>query len=102
MVEYRTDEERLSAIINFFNDYKRLFVWGSVVLFLIVLIFVSVSNFRANQDSAAYSVYSKWSEIDFSDESKATEADGLFNLLQDDYSSTGFSNSKLSDQFFHG
>ena len=23
MVEYRTDEERLSAIINFFNDYKK-------------------------------------------------------------------------------
>ena len=59
MVEYRTDEERLSAIINFFNDYKKFFVWGSVGLFLIVLVFISVSNFRANQDSAAYSVYSK-------------------------------------------
>ena len=70
-------------------------MWGSVGLFLIVLVFVSVSNFRANQDSAAYSVYSKWSEIDFSDESKAIEADGLFNLLQDDYSSTGFSNLAL-------
>ena len=88
MVEYRTDEERLSAIINFFNDYKNFFLWGSVGFFLIVLVFVSVSNFRANQDSAAYLVYSKWSEIDFSDESKAIEADGLFNLLQDDYSST--------------
>lgn len=95
MVEYRTDEERLSAIINFFNDYKKFFVWGSVGLFLIVLVFISVSNFRANQDSAAYSVYSKWSEIDFSDESKAMEANGLFNLLQDDYSSTGFSNLAL-------
>ena len=95
MVEYRTDEERLSAIINFFNDYKKFFVWGSVGLFLIVLVFISVSNFRANQDSAAYSVYSKWSEIDFSDESKAMEADSLFNLLQDDYSSTGFSNLAL-------
>ena len=95
MVEYRTDEERVSAIINFFNDYKKFFVWGSVGLFLIVLVFVSVSNFRANQDSAAYSVYSKWSEIDFSEEGKAIEADALFNLLQDDYSSTGFSNLAL-------
>ena len=50
MVEYRTDEERLSAIINFFNDYKKFFVWGSVGLFLIVLVFISVSNFRANHD----------------------------------------------------
>ena len=32
MVEYRTDEERLSAIINLFNDYKKFFVWGSVGL----------------------------------------------------------------------
>ena len=95
MVEYRTDEERVSAIINFFNDYKKFFVWGSVGLFLVVLIFVSASNYRANQDSAAYSVYSKWSEIDFSDENKALEAEALFNLLQDDYSSTGFSNLAL-------
>ena len=32
MVEYRTDEERLSAIINFFNDYKKFFV-GAVLAF---------------------------------------------------------------------
>ncbi len=46
MVDYRTDEERLSAIINFFNDYKKFFVWGSVGLFLIVLVFISVSSSR--------------------------------------------------------
>ena len=54
MVEYRTDEERLSAIINFFNDYKKFFVWGSVGLFLITLVFISVSNFRTNQDSGVW------------------------------------------------
>ena len=91
MVEYRTDEERVSAIINFFNDYKKFFVWGSVGLFLVVLIFVSASNYRANQDSAAAlfigdAEVSKneviWKDLDDKIEQQSLSLDELINKFK--------------------
>jgi predicted negative regulator of RcsB-dependent stress response len=95
MVEYRTDEERVAAIVRFFDNYKTYIIWSSVGLVLITTIFLSVNSYQTNQNYEAYSVYQKWVEIDPSEEDKAELASNLFEILQDDYSFSGFYKSAL-------
>ena len=95
MVEYRTDEERVAAIMRFFDNYKTYIIWSSVGLVLITTIFLSVNSYQTNQNYEAYSVYQKWVEIDPLDEDKAQLASDLFKILQDDYSFSGFYKSAL-------
>jgi predicted negative regulator of RcsB-dependent stress response len=95
MVEHRTDEERVAAIVRFFDNYKTYIIWSSVGLALITIIFLSVNSYQTNQNYEAYSVYQKWLEIDPSDEDKVELANNLFKTLQDDYSFSGFYKSAL-------
>ena len=95
MVEYRTDEERVAVIVRFFDNYKTYIIWSSVGLVLITTIFLSVNSYQTNQNYEAYSVYQKWVEIDPSEEDKAELASNLFEILQDDYSFSGFYKSAL-------
>ena len=95
MVEYRTDEERVAAIMRFFDNYKTYIIWSSVGLVLITTIFLSVNSYQTNQNYEAYSVYQKWVEIDPSEEDKAEMASNLFEILQDDYYFSGFYKSAL-------
>ena len=70
MVEYRTDEERVAAIVRFFDNYKTYIIWFSVGLILITIIFLSVNSYQTNQNYKAYSIYQKWVQIDPLDEDK--------------------------------
>ena len=86
MVEYRTDEERVQLILDYFNQYKLAII--SFLLFVIISVsgYFYVTNNNKQLNSEAYSLYVQWSE------NKDT---ALFDKLQGDYINTGFAQLAL-------
>ena len=86
MVEYKTDEERVQLILDYFNQYKL------AIISLLFLGIISVSGYfyftnkNKKINSEAYSIYIQWNE----------NKDGaLFDRLQGDYINTGFAQLAL-------
>ena len=86
MVEYRTDEERVQLILDYFNQYKLAII--SFLLFVIISVsgYFYVTNNNKQLNSEAYSLYVQWNE------NKDT---ALFDKLQGDYINTGFAQLAL-------
>ena len=86
MVEYRTDEERVQLILDYFNQYKLAIT--SFLMFWIILVsgYFYVTNNNKQLNSEAYSLYVQWNE------NKDT---ALFDKLQGDYINTGFAQLAL-------
>ena len=90
MTEYGSDEERFSAIIDFFKHNKNtlLIIFASV--FLVAISSVSYRSYVKNQNTQAAELYDGWM-VDMGAQlqnSEKTSED--FNLLQKNYSSTGY------------
>ena len=90
MTEYGSDEERFSAIIDFFKHNKNtlLIIFASV--FLVAISSVSYRSYVKNQNTQAAELYDAWMVgmgAQLQDSEKISED---FNLLQQNYSSTGY------------
>jgi predicted negative regulator of RcsB-dependent stress response len=90
MTEYSSDEERFSAIIDFFKHNKNtlLIIFASV--FLVAISSIGYRSYVKNQNIQAAELYDTWM-IGMGDQlqnSEKTSED--FNLLQNNYSSTGY------------
>ena len=90
MAEYSNDEERLLAIVDFFKHYRNLIL--SIVI-PISVIGVGVYGIKYTQDSknsSAAIVYSKWIEVISNEENNIINDNESFNILINEYASTGF------------
>jgi predicted negative regulator of RcsB-dependent stress response len=90
MAEYSNDEERLLAIVDFFKHYRNLIL---SILISISVIGVGVYGIKYTQDSknsSAAIVYSEWIEVISNEENNIINDNESFNILINEYASTGF------------
>ena len=90
MAEYSNDEERLLAIVDFFKHYRNLIL---SILISISAIGVGVYGIKYTQDSknsSAAIVYSEWIEVISNEENNIINDNESFNILINEYASTGF------------
>ena len=89
MVEYRTDEERVQLILDYFNQYKLAIISFLLLGIISVSGYFYFTNKNKKINSEAYSIYIQWNE----------NKDGaLFDRLQGDYINTGFAQLALITQ----
>lgn len=89
MAEYSSDEERFSALVNFFKDNKNPFLIGLVGTLVISISLITYSSYDASQNAEASRIYDDWF-LSFKTE-LSNDVDQLknFNNLQNQYSNTG-------------
>ena len=86
MVEYRTDEERVQLILDYFNQYKLAIISFLLLGIISVSGYFYFTNKNKKINSEAYSIYIQWNE----------NKDGArFDRLQGDYINTGFAQLAL-------
>jgi len=86
MVEYKTDEERVQLILDYFNQYKLAIISFLLLGIISVSGYFYFTNKNKKINSEAYSIYIQWNE----------NKDGaLFDRLQGDYINTGFAQLAL-------
>ena len=87
MAEYSSDEERFSAIINFFKDYKVIISSSLIVIFVSFFSIIGYQSYKETRSSEAAIIYDKWlAELESNNESSKE----TFNKLQDAFSGTGY------------
>jgi len=89
MVEYRTDEERVQLILDYFNQYKLAIISFLVLGIISVSGYFYVTNNNKQLNSEAYALYAQWNE---------NKDSALFDKLQGDYINTGFAQLALITQ----
>ena len=90
MAEYSSDEERFSALVNFFKDNKNTFLIIFIVASVFLISSLSFKSYTLSQNSKAAKLYDAWYSSQVSETS--IEADDVknFNLLQEIYTHTGY------------
>ena len=90
MAEYSSDEERFSALVNFFKDNKNTFLIIFIVASVFLISSLSFKSYTLSQNSKAAKLYDEWYSSQVSETS--IEADDVknFNLLQENYTNTGY------------
>ena len=87
MAEYSSDEERFSAVINFFKDYKLIILSSLAVTFISIVSIIGYQSYNESRSSKAAMIYDSWlSEL----ESKNESSKETFNKLQDTFAGTGY------------
>ena len=87
MAEYNSDEERFSAIINFFNDYRAIILSTLAAIIISLVSITAYQSFEETRNSEAAVIYDSWLvELDSNDEN----AKESFDQLQDNFSRTGY------------
>jgi len=87
MAEYSSDEERFSAVVNFFKDYQVIILSSLAVIFISLVSITGYQSYRESINSKASTLYDSWlMEL----ESNNNSSEETFNKLQDNFSSTGY------------
>lgn len=87
MAEYSSDEERFSAVINFFKDYKAIISLSLLAIFVPLFSIIGYQSYKETRSSEAAIIYDKWLvELQSNNESSKE----TFNKLQDAFSGTGY------------
>ena len=87
MAEYSSDEERFSAVINFFKDYKAIISLSLLAIFVPLFSITGYQSYKETRSSEAAIIYDKWLEELQSNNESSKET---FNKLQDAFSGTGY------------
>ena len=90
MAEYGSDEERFSALINFFKDNKNIIGISFLVLASILISSLGYKSYSSSQNLKAAVIYDTW----FTGLSNASEGTSdineNFNKLQEKHPNTGY------------
>jgi len=89
MAEYITDEERFSALVNFFKDHKNTFLMIFLIASIALISSLSYKSYTASQNAKAAEIYDAWFSS-ISTEALKADSDDHFNQLQKKYSRTGY------------
>ena len=90
MAEYSSDEERFSAFVNFFKDYKNTLLIGFLFLASILVSSVSYKSYTTSKNIKAAEIYDAWFVNLSADSASASDDKENFNKLQEQYSNTGY------------
>ena len=90
MAEYSSDEERFSAFVNFFKDYKNTLLIGFLFLASILISSISYKSYNASKNMKAAEIYDAWFVNLSADSASALDDKENFNKLQEQYPNTGY------------
>ena len=90
MAEYTSDEERISAFINFFKDHKNTLLIGFLLLASVLISSISYKSYNTSQNTKAAEIYDAWFMSLSNESATASDDKENFNKLQDKYSDTGY------------
>ena len=90
MADYRSDEERFSALVNFFKDNKNTLLIGFFIVSIMLLSSISYKSYTSSQNAKAAEIYDAWFLSLSTEPEKETDSKEDFNNLQQNYSSTGY------------
>mgnify|MGYP001456899532 FL=1 len=90
MAEYSSDEERFSAFVNFFKDYKNTLLIGFLFLASILVSSISYKSYNTSKNIKAAEIYDAWFVNLSADSASASDDKENFNKLQEQYSNTGY------------
>lgn len=90
MAEYSSDEERFSAFVNFFKDYKNTLLIGFLFLASILVSSVSYKSYITSKNIKAAEIYDAWFVNLSADSASASDDKENFNKLQEQYLNTGY------------
>ena len=90
MAEYSSDEERFSAFVNFFKDYKNTLLIGFLFLASILVSSISYKSYNTSKNIKAAEIYDAWFVNLSADSASALDDKENFNKLQKQYPNTGY------------
>jgi len=90
MVDYNSDEERFTAIADFFkrNKISILLTFGAV--FLVAISSISVNAYKSSQNAQASELYDVWFEGTAAESSDPAKTDIAYFSLQENFLKTGY------------
>tara|TARA_B100001287_G_scaffold161843_1_gene136091 strand:+ start:1029 stop:1664 length:636 start_codon:yes stop_codon:yes gene_type:complete len=87
MAEYSSDEERFSAVVNFFKDYKVIILSSIGLVFISLFAITGYQSYNENRSSEAAKIYDSWlAELESNNEISIE----TFKKLQIKFSGTGY------------
>ena len=90
MAEYNSDEERLTAIMDFLKRNQRTILLTFGAVFFTAITSVSVNSYYSSQNAQAAELYDAWF-IDILEETNDLEKKAsTFNALQENFPTTGY------------
>jgi len=90
MADYNSDEERFTAIADFFKRNRNSILFTLAAIVLIAVSSISVNAYKTNQNNQAADLYDAWftgMALETVDPEKATSD---FNALQSNFPKTGY------------
>ena len=87
MAEYSSDEERFTAVVNFFKDYKVIILSSIGLIFISLVSITGYQSYKETRSSEASIIYDSWlAEVESNNENSIES----FKKLQVKFSGTGY------------
>ena len=90
MAEYNSDEERLTAIMDFLKRNQRTILLTFGAVFFTVITSVSVNSYYASQNAQAAELYDAWFINTLEETNDIEKKASTFNALQENFPKTGY------------
>ena len=90
MAEYDTDEERITAIMDFLKRNQRFILLTFGAVFFTAITSLSVSSYFTNQNAQAAKLYDAWSIVESDEKIDLEQQAATFSALQENFPKTGY------------
>ena len=90
MAEYNSDEERLTAIMDFLKRNQRTILLTFGAVFFTAITSVSVNSYYASQNTQAAELYDAWFIGTLEETNDLEKKASTFNTLQENFPKTGY------------
>jgi predicted negative regulator of RcsB-dependent stress response len=90
MAEYNSDEERLTAIMDFLKRNQRTMLLTFGAVFFTAITSVSVNSYYASQNTQAARLYDAWFIYTLEETNDLEKKASTFNALQENFPKTGY------------
>lgn len=90
MAEYDTDEERITAIMDFLKRNQRFILLTFGAVFFTAITSLSVSSYYTNQNAQAAKLYDAWSIVESDEKIDLERQAATYSALQENFPKTGY------------
>ena len=90
MAEYDTDEERITAIMDFLKRNQRFILLTFGAVFFTAITSLSMSSYYTNQNAQAAKLYDAWSIVESDEKIDLEQQAATYNALQENFPKTGY------------
>lgn len=90
MAEYDTDEERITAIMDFLKRNQRFILLTFGAVFFTAITSLSISSYYTNQNAQAAKLYDAWSIVESDEKIDLEQQAATFSALQENFPKTGY------------